>query len=72
MREKYVRRIVRVVIEGPARHVQEEIVLLENMRPHSYDVDIEVEEAVALGNPIGRPSEHATIIKGGNENDEHK
>ena len=44
MAEKYVKRVVRVTIEGTARHVQEEIVLLENMRPHSYDVDIEVEE----------------------------
>lgn len=40
----YVRRVLRVTVEGPAQHVQEEIVLLENQRPHSYDVEIEVEE----------------------------
>ena len=44
MGDKYVRRVVRLTIEGSARHVQEEIVLLENMRPHSYDVEIEIEE----------------------------
>lgn len=44
MNDKHVRRVLRVTVEGPAQHVQEEIVLLENQRPHSYDVEIEVEE----------------------------
>ena len=53
--------MLRVTIEGTARHVQEEIVLLENMRPHSYDVEIDVEEVA--------PS--LTYGIGGGENNEH-
>ncbi|MCI6284267.1 hypothetical protein [Selenomonas sp.] len=59
--DKYVRSVVRVVTEGSARHVQEGIVLLENMSPYSYDVEIDVEEAA--------PS--LTYGIGGGENNEH-
>ena len=60
--DKYARRVLRVTIEGTARHVQEEIVLLENMRPHSYDVEIDVEEvapSLTYGIGGGEKNEHA-------------
>ena len=44
MSEKRVPRVLRVMVEGPAAKVQEEIILLENRRPHDWAVEMETEE----------------------------
>lgn len=44
MSEKNVTRTVLVHVTGPAAKVQEEIILMENRRPHDWAVEMETEE----------------------------